>query len=38
MQNDPARRAADRVVGPIVEALGVKQPVVLELVKRKALG
>jgi len=37
MQQDPARRAADRVVGPIATALGAQSPVdVIGLGKRKA--
>ena len=38
MQNDPARRAADRVVGPIANALGSPTAVVIDLATRKALG
>jgi site-specific recombinase XerD len=38
MQQDPARRAADRVVGPIATALGAQAPAkVIELGKRKAV-
>lgn len=39
MQQDPARRAADRVVGPIATALGAQVPgEVIELEKRKTIG
>ena len=37
IQQDPARRAADRVVGPIATALGLQKPAeVVDLAKRKA--
>ena len=36
MQNDPARRAADRVIGPIATALGTQKAAeVVDLVQRK---
>jgi integrase len=39
MQNDPARRAADRVVGPLATALGVQAGAeVVELPARKSSG
>ena len=38
MQNDPARRAADRVVGPIATALGSPTAVIIDLAKRKSHG
>ena len=38
MQQDPARRAADRVVGPIADALGSPFAVVIDLAKRKVRG
>ncbi|MEP7247315.1 MAG: site-specific integrase, partial [Gammaproteobacteria bacterium] len=39
MQNDPARRAADRVVGPIATALGAQSGAeVIPLSARKAAG
>jgi integrase len=39
MQQDPARRAADRVVGPIATALGVQRPAeVMALPIKKASG
>lgn len=39
MQQDPARRAADRVVGPIADALGVKPNAeVVELKRKRSAG
>lgn len=39
MQQDPARRAADRVIGPIATALGTQDPAeVIDLTARKSVG